>query len=498
MACGYVADRDADRSPCPRPVGPDAERCPFHAAEAADTDVRAAVCADLRSDDERRLEYVDVELDTLDLSGLVLETDGLAAVRFRDCTISETVALSGSAVEQPIVFEGCTLGRLDASDATFEESVTITDTRMGERRDGTCLTFRRATVAGSFSLDDVTAEGSVEFASLTAESWLELDGVSVTGSAHFPNAAIERGQIVDTTFGRSVQFTGLDARRFTVERVAFERPPRFDDAVVGSLRFRPVGSVECRLAGATVDGGRLDQPDDGRACYDLTDATIGDIDLDCSSETLDRYRFYRTRFDGFPFAAYREFFRENDWRLHDYVGDPVVEADTAGLERTYLEARQGAGAVGDGENAAALFLREMGYRRRRYADHALDPARSPGHRVDAGLRWATNAALDLVAGYGERPQRTVLASIGVILGSAALYPAAGGLRDAGSVVTYGTGGASALVDALYFSVVTFTTLGYGDIEPVGGLARALAGVEAAAGAFLVALFVFALGRRATR
>ncbi|PSQ20149.1 potassium transporter Kef, partial [Halobacteriales archaeon QS_8_65_32] len=53
-------------------------------------------------------------------------------------------------------------------------------------------------------------------------------------------------------------------------------------------------------------------------------------------------------------------------------------------------------------------------------------------------------------------------------------------------------------NSLYFSVVTFTTLGYGDSSPTGGLARLLASAEAVSDAFFAALFVFTLGRRVTR
>lgn len=50
--------------------------------------------------------------------------------------------------------------------------------------------------------------------------------------------------------------------------------------------------------------------------------------------------------------------------------------------------------------------------------------------------------------------------------------------------------------SMYFSVVTFTTLGYGDISPVG-LAAYIAASEAVIGSSLLALLVFVLGRRAT-
>jgi len=45
------------------------------------------------------------------------------------------------------------------------------------------------------------------------------------------------------------------------------------------------------------------------------------------------------------------------------------------------------------------------------------------------------------------------------------------------------------LDMIYFTFVTMTTLGYGDISPVGPLARALAYMAAVAGQFYVALLV---------
>ena len=49
--------------------------------------------------------------------------------------------------------------------------------------------------------------------------------------------------------------------------------------------------------------------------------------------------------------------------------------------------------------------------------------------------------------------------------------------------------------ALYFSVVTFTTLGFGDLQPTVGLGWFIAGSEALLGAFLIAGFLVTLARR---
>ena len=55
----------------------------------------------------------------------------------------------------------------------------------------------------------------------------------------------------------------------------------------------------------------------------------------------------------------------------------------------------------------------------------------------------------------------------------------------------------AFLSCLYFSVVTFTTLGYGDITPTVAI-RTLAGVEALVGLFSIALFVVVFVKRMTR
>jgi len=59
------------------------------------------------------------------------------------------------------------------------------------------------------------------------------------------------------------------------------------------------------------------------------------------------------------------------------------------------------------------------------------------------------------------------------------------------------GGWQAVCSSLYFSIMTFVTLGYGDFAPVGG-AKIWAGLEAFLGVTLIALFTVAWGRKMIR
>lgn len=52
--------------------------------------------------------------------------------------------------------------------------------------------------------------------------------------------------------------------------------------------------------------------------------------------------------------------------------------------------------------------------------------------------------------------------------------------------------------ALYFSIITFTTLGYGDIRPAPGLGSALTATEAVLGGIMMALTVLVIGRKFMR
>jgi uncharacterized protein YjbI with pentapeptide repeats len=89
--------------------------------------------------------------------------------------------------------------------------------------------------------------------------------------------------------------------------------------------------------------------------------------------------------------------------------------------------------------------------------------------------------------YGEGVGRVITVSMFVVLLFTGLYASFGEVASK----------PSNLFQMLYFSIVTFTTLGYGDIQPATEVTQILAAVESFVGVLLMALLVFVLGRRAT-
>jgi len=112
----------------------------------------------------------------------------------------------------------------------------------------------------------------------------------------------------------------------------------------------------------------------------------------------------------------------------------------------------------------------------------MSSLRSAASRVISFWDWARSLMLRMIMGYGEKPIR-VLGNAGlVILLYAMVYHLTGAISD------------TTFTGALYFSAITFTTVGYGDIAPHGPF-RLVAASEALTGIFLCGLFLFCLGRR---
>jgi len=129
-------------------------------------------------------------------------------------------------------------------------------------------------------------------------------------------------------------------------------------------------------------------------------------------------------------------------------------------------------------------------------------------------KWLWSCFLNVIYGYGERPWN-VIVSAGILIFAFALLFSLTGIgnpeiieltgtaihQTSGNIVDLASKGLLKnnvirnFPDSLYFSTITFTTLGYGDFRPLKGRGRFLAGLEAFIGAFMMALFVYTFARR---
>jgi hypothetical protein len=104
--------------------------------------------------------------------------------------------------------------------------------------------------------------------------------------------------------------------------------------------------------------------------------------------------------------------------------------------------------------------------------------------------WFKHATYRWVMLYGESPARVVGTSVVVVAVFAAIYSVIGGIVIGGQEPD--------LIGNIYFSAVTFSTLGYGGIKPTTTTTQLLASVQSLVGGILIALLVAVFGRRALR
>jgi hypothetical protein len=171
-----------------------------------------------------------------------------------------------------------------------------------------------------------------------------------------------------------------------------------------------------------------------------------------------------------------------------------------GFEITYRTFKKVYAAQGDDKKAIEYFLLEKTMERQRikkeiglYPQTTLfKPTRKERLIVQAkhsirtaisyGIHWLNN----FYWGYGRKPFRVVRNSIGLIVFFGLLY-----WIDKGNINLPAHDTNFSFFDSLYYSTVTFTTLGYGDFTPHGYL-KAISAIEACVGGlslgFLVAAF----------
>lgn len=156
-------------------------------------------------------------------------------------------------------------------------------------------------------------------------------------------------------------------------------------------------------------------------------------------------------------------------------------------EEIYRNLRRISEDKGLTEQAGYFFHREMVMRRYQIPRYSS--------------RRFISKVVDLLCGYGEKPLRVLFFSLLIICVCASLYFILG-IQGSQSIIQFNAhlswrDNISSFINCLYFSIVTFTTLGYGDISPVG-VSRIIAAIQAFTGSFTTALFVVVFVKKMTR
>ena len=126
------------------------------------------------------------------------------------------------------------------------------------------------------------------------------------------------------------------------------------------------------------------------------------------------------------------------------------------------------------------------------------------------LNWLKLVIASFIYGYGENPWRVIRFALIIIFLFAIILNFSGIVISDRTILIiefikesqgdeytlkYLEPILGSFLNCLYFSVVTFTTLGYGDFQPAVGLSRFFVSLESIIGAITMALFVYTFARR---
>ena len=377
--------------------------------------------------------------------------------------ISSSEILQALADGEDIRLEGCTIsGDLDVNRLFVkDESFDTSSMEVGSREETSVATFSQSIVfnscifegdvcfAGPWDKTDeltVIFKRDVSFNSSCFQGQTRFDGVVFRGLAGFDGC----------TFQRVVGFRRADFGARALFRTArFDGYGLFSGAVFGKeVRF----TNTCFSKGGNFTGVRFGEAADFGGCHS-------------GSKAMPIY-------ESVHFARRRHGDEETFWR---FVKQACTEAGYYQL----------AGESFYHERCANFWQRFR----------CLDRSDSSPVRRPARLLRAVRLVPELIFGrllfgYGERPTRVLVAGLMIIVVCAVFY------ANYGKVCYRSDEQCTelSLMDGLYFSTITFTTLGFGDLYPDKDnlTTRSVAMAEAISGACLMALFVVCLAKRFSR
>lgn len=310
-----------------------------------------------------------------------------------------------------------------------------------------------------------------------------LDAANLT-EANLIGANLSEANLRSTYLTNSnlpgANLSGADLRTANLSEASLSRA-NLSKANLHGVNLSNADLSNCTLTGAMIE-----------------DANLEDVDL--RGTNLRKARFYQTSFADTRINSETEFGKECWYDDSDYDIDSKFSnwrwEDTTLNEAAVWTYRR----LEDIHEQYAQIDRARHYHRKK------ENARKKLHWEEGNYwKWAAYAANGFLSRHGEDPWRVIRVSIYTILVFGVLYPLVGGMArstEATEAVTFLSPPAiqlpepvAILFSNIYFSAVTFTTLGYGDIQPATGVAEALAMVESFIGALLMALLVFVLGRQ---
>lgn len=253
----------------------------------------------------------------------------------------------------------------------------------------------------------------------------------------------------------------------------------FDSALDGA-DLLGANMSECDLSHCSLKGCDFTKTNLSRARLwnvSLSNANLTEADLsgaDLWNTNLFNVKLWHTDFCGTKSLSRSSFAGES--KVFD--NPRINEAGELSAEQSYRDLKQ-------------YFINNGMYNDASWASFKEKTMERLGFKKKGDWSYFPSLVMNILCGYGEKPYRIILTALSTILLFALFYFFSGAIERPGypsySIPWF---------DYIYYSTITFTTVGYGDLVPKPFcLFRLMAAIEAFSGVFVTGLFIFTLARK---
>lgn len=549
--CGYTFDSNPQKSCCYRKTWQSSDRCIWHAECSKNVTKpidellstrETKSNRELNGEDRSTSSWLGISEELLDGAKLCgQEIDN--RISFENCSL-RNANFSRSNLEETD-FSGAVLGDpsqkqnygVDFSDANLANADFSRSNLRGADFSNTDLSNANLTQLDAGFLDTSDHKEETKFLNVKLTN-ADLSN-SDFSSADFSDADFSSNVLRRTAvWGPGVYSSDNDDdENFDFETSVFTNS-NFSSANLNRLElseldFSSADLSDVTLLGATLSEVKMDHAILSRADIrsgDLSDSSLSDADLtkaalertdlsgvDFRDATLNHVSFEGNKLDGLKINEETSFTPPSRWELRADADAETGVFDNWGIRR--LRALNRSASTPEDLQSAEIQYRLVQQLQREHnliPDFTLSVYEKHAKRKRAlaeknFTQWISMAFSRWILGYGLLIRPVIGTMIAIIIIFGLLYPALG-FQDATTTLffresqiiqydsvppslSYQTG--VDILHGLYLSAITFSTLGYGDISPIGS-ARVLAAVQSFIRGLLMAYLVFVLGRKISR